>query len=110
MRSSAEDATRLLNKWKSELASLRVLFTMEGCELKFDGRIIAVQDNILLIEGPRPCQLWLSISSANFEYTDPRETRSARARITAEITYICTLSIRQANGYLCLLNELRRSA
>jgi hypothetical protein len=110
MRSSAEDAIRLLNKWKSELASLRVLFTTEGCELKFDGRIIAVQDNMLLIEGPRPCQLWLSLSAANFEYTEPREMRPVKARISAEIAYICTLSIRQADGGLCLLNELRRSA
>jgi hypothetical protein len=108
MRSSAEDAIRLLNKWKSELASLRILFTTSGCELKFDGRILAVQDAMLLIEGPRPCQLWFSINATTFEYTEPRETRPVKARISAEITYVCTLSIRQPDGGLCLLNELRK--
>jgi hypothetical protein len=108
MRSSAEDAIRLLNKWKSEFASLRILFTTAGCELRFDERILAVQDNMLLIEGSRPCQFWVSLSAANFEYTEPREMGPVKARISGEITYICTLKIRQSDGGLCLLNELRR--
>lgn len=109
MRSSEEDAIRLLNKWKSELASLRVFFTAEGCELKFEGRIIAVQDGLLLIEGPRPCQLWLSISDALFEYSEPREARPGKVRISAELIFVCTLSIRHQGGSLCLVNELRKS-
>jgi hypothetical protein len=109
MKAGEEDAIRLLNKWKSELASLRVLFTTEGCELKFDGRVIAVQDGMLFIEGPRPCQFWISIAAASFEYTDPRETRPGRARISAEIDFVCMLCIRPMNGGECQLKELRRS-
>jgi hypothetical protein len=109
MHSSEEEAIGLLNKWKTELASLRVLFTTEGCEMKFDGHIIALQDGMLFIEGPRPCQFWISIAAASFEYREPRETRPVRARISAEIAFVCTLSIRTVGGGECLLKELRRS-
>ena len=104
MISSAEDAIRLLNKWKAESALIRVIFSTTGVGLNLVGIIAEVTDGRVRVLGDA-CEFFFDLAGATFAYAEPREAPDP-SRSSAE--YVCTLEAVLPSGDRCLFAEVRK--
>jgi hypothetical protein len=72
----SHEAFRLLNKWKNEKTTIRLLLTVSFGAASFVGRVADVEGaNIHFLSADGSSEFLLSLIAASFEYQQQRRTR-----------------------------------
>jgi hypothetical protein len=102
--SSTEDALRLLTKWKNDEHPLLVDFSGKGFAFSCKGKVSEVSSDTLRISG-KTTKLEISLDSASFVYSEPREA-PPDVKVEWELKVICCLVTSLPSGEECYMYEL----
>ena len=87
----SHEAFRLLNKWKSEKTTIRLLLTLSFGAGSFVGKVAAVEGtSVHLLSADGSSDFWLSLIAASFEYRAERDESESTASAKYKRSLIAT--------------------
>ena len=105
MHSSQDEASRLLQKWKTEGTLLHVIYAGNNMGVNSACVVRELSPSEMSL-GWETGELILSLTGASFEYAEPREAPAA-IKFRSEAKYVCCVTVSLSSGYKCGLYELR---
>lgn len=99
MISSADDALRLLNKWKAEESDIVAMLVGPAFGFSFKGKILLIENSCIQLRSLNS-MLVLDFSQAKFLYEEPREAPEP-LRKSMEKKYVCELTVVLPSGDRC---------
>ncbi|MBZ5557407.1 MAG: hypothetical protein LAO77_09065 [Acidobacteriia bacterium] len=111
MMSSLDDAFLLLNKWKTEQASLKVMFVCNEAGFWTVGTLHEVSETppAFEVHGPSANGFCLvDLAGASVTYEDPAEAPSP-VRDFSRARYVDSLQFTLASGDRCVIFQLREN-
>lgn len=110
MRTSTEDAHRLLNKWMSESSPLSVMISGEGIGGMFFGNLTHVSSSELILTGGMRGlaigNIRVLLEGATFEYSDARAPVVSISNVLVGSRAASLLEISLPSGTKCLITEI----
>jgi hypothetical protein len=91
----SHEAFRLLNQWKNEQTTIRLLFTLSFGSGSFIGKVAAVEGtNVRVLNADSFSDFLLSLIAASFEYRQEREQPESTTSNTYKRSLIATFPSR----------------
>jgi hypothetical protein len=99
----SHEAFRLLNKWKNEKTTIRLLLTLSFGVASFVGRVADVEGaNIHFLSADGSSEFLLSLIAASFEYQQQRDEPESTASDNYRRSLIATFPSKAKIGFFLL--------